>query len=415
MDRTRTGPFGPLSLIAIVLTAWLASPPGTVAQQDIAQQDDRLAEPFYGISTDGELDPGFFPVRATGVSTAPIVQAAKAYLNTLSPGQKARTMFDLDDEEWRHWSNVPVGNTMRAGLSFRDMNEAQKEAAFAMVRTGMSAKGFEQARNIMRIDGYLADILNDLEAYGEYLYFIDIFGDPSDTEPWGWQLDGHHLVINYFVMGDQVVMSPNFWGTEPTRVETGRYAGVEALQEEQNVGLTFMESLRPDQRRIATVETDKMQNNQLAAAFKDNVVIEQAGIRGDQLNAAQRELLMDVVGVWVGHIRDDQARIKMEEVRAHLDETRFAWIGDVSDDMKLYDPKTLFYYRVQSPVIVIEFDHTIPVSFPVQPRTPSRTHIHAGVRTPNGNDYGKDLLRQHYEQHANDPNHVHNPSQRADR
>ena len=100
MDRTRTGPFGPLSLIAIVLTAWLASPSGTLAQQDIAQQDDRLAEPFYGISTDGDLDPGLFPVRSTGVSTAPIVQAAKAYLNTLTAGQKARTMFDLDDEEW---------------------------------------------------------------------------------------------------------------------------------------------------------------------------------------------------------------------------------------------------------------------------------------------------------------------------
>jgi hypothetical protein len=71
----------------------------------------------------------------------------------------------------------------------------------------------------------------------------------------------------------------------------------------------------------------------------------------------------------------------------------------------------LYYYRVQSPVIVIEFDHAVPVSFPVRPRMPSRTHIHAGVRTPNGNDYGKDLLRQHYEQHAGDPDHVHDPQE----
>ncbi len=195
-------------------------------------------------------------------------------------------------------------------------------------------------------------------------------------------------------------MSPNFWGSEPTRIETGRFAGVEALQEEQDVGLAFMESLRPDQVRTATVETDKTSNNQLAAAFRDNVIIEEAGIRGDQLDAAQRELLMDVVGIWVGHIREEHAGIKMAEVRAHLDETRFAWVGDVGDD-------ALYYYRVHSPVMIIEFDHSIPVSFPVEPRMPSRTHIHAGVRTPNGNDYGKDLLRQHYEQHANDPNHVH--------
>ena len=395
MDRTRAGRFAPLSLIVFVVTAWFAVPSGATAQQD-----DRLAEPFYGITTDGDLVADLFPIRATGVSTAPIVEAARHYLSTLSPGQIARTSFDLDDSEWRHWSNVPVGNTPRAGLSFRDMNDAQMEAAFAMVRAGMSARGFNLARNIMRIDGYLADVLDNLEGYGEFLYFIDIFGEPHETEPWGWQLDGHHLVVNFFVMGDQVVMSPNFWGSEPTRIETGRFAGVEALQEEQDVGLAFMESLRPDQVRTATVETDKTSNNQLAAAFRDNVIIEEAGIRGDQLDAAQRELLMDVVGIWVGHIREEHAGIKMAEVRAHLDETRFAWVGDVGDD-------ALYYYRVHSPVMIIEFDHSIPVSFPVEPRMPSRTHIHAGVRTPNGNDYGKDLLRQHYEQHANDPNHVH--------
>jgi len=32
-------------------------------------------------------------------------------------------------------------------------------------------------------------------------------------------------------------------------------------------------------------------------------------------------------------------------------------------------------------------------------QTPTRQHIHTVVRTPNGNDYGKDLLRQHYKLH----------------
>jgi hypothetical protein len=376
---------------------WLVLPEAGVTQSP-------LGDPFFGITTDGNRIPNLFPVEATGVSTEPLVEAARAYLESLRPEQLEKTRFDLDDEEWRHWSNVPVGAVARRGLSFRDMSEAQKEAAFAMVRSGMSARGFEQARDIMRIDGYLADVLNDLDAYGEYLYFIDIFGEPSETEPWGWQLDGHHLVINYFVMGNQVVMSPTFWGSEPVRLETGRYAGVEVLQEEQSIGLAFMESLSPDQRRIATLDTDKTRDNQLAAAFRDNALFEEAGIRGDQLDAAQRERLMAVVGLWVGTMREDQARVRMDEVRAHLDDTHFAWIGEVGDD-------ELYYYRVQSPVIVIEFDHAVPVSFPVRPRMPSRTHIHAGVRTPNGNDYGKDLLRQHYEQHAGDPDHVHDPQE----
>ena len=93
-------------------------------------------------------------------------------------------------------------------------------------------------------------------------------------------------------------------------------------------------------------------------------------------------------------MRDDHARVQMAEVRAHLDETYFAWIGGT-------EPDSVFYYRIHSPVILIEFDHQRPGgSAPrVRPAKPMREHIHTVVRTPNGNDYGKDLLRQHYEAH----------------
>jgi hypothetical protein len=84
----------------------------------------------------------------------------------------------------------------------------------------------------------------------------------------------------------------------------------------------------------------------------------------------------------------------MADVEKHLDETFFAWIGGVTEN-------AVFYYRIHSPVILIEFDHQMPVGtrhlYPAQ--IPTRQHIHVVVRTPNGNDYGKDLLRQHLEAH----------------
>ncbi|MCH8811559.1 MAG: DUF3500 domain-containing protein, partial [Gemmatimonadetes bacterium] len=255
MTRTRLGRVSWFSALALTLVSWAASPLDVTAQRRSSQ-----GQPFFGVTTDGDLIPDLFPIRATGVSTAPIVEAARAYLRMLRPEQIAETSFGLDSDEWRHWSNVPVGNLPRQGLSFRDMSDPQREAAFAMVRAGLSARGFEQARNIMRIDGYLAAVLENYQGYGEYLYFIDIFGEPSYTEPWGWQLDGHHLVVNYFVMGDQVVMSPNFWGSEPVSVDTGRYANIEVLQEEQDVGLAFMESLRRDQLQMAVVDAEKLRN-----------------------------------------------------------------------------------------------------------------------------------------------------------
>jgi hypothetical protein len=81
----------------------------------------------------------------------------------------------------------------------------------------------------------------------------------------------------------------------------------------------------------------------------------------------------------------------MAEVEQHLDETYFAWIGE-------FGPESTFYYRVHSPVILIEFDHQRPIFLRHLPRRPTRQHIHSVTRTPNGNDYGKNLLRQHYEQ-----------------
>jgi len=80
----------------------------------------------------------------------------------------------------------------------------------------------------------------------------------------------------------------------------------------------------------------------------------------------------------------------MEEIKDHLNDTYFAWIGPDSDS-------SVFYYRIQSPVVLIEFDHQRPVF--LEGDSPSRKHIHTVVRTPNGNDYGKDLLRRHLEEH----------------
>ena len=111
-----------------------------------------------------------------------------------------------------------------------------------------------------------------------------------------------------------------------------------------------------------------------------------------ELTDAQLQQLVALIELYVGNMDDGHARVKMKEVLAHMDRTYFAWIGKT-------EPGSVFYYRIQSPVIVIEFDHQRPVGMRhlLDPSVPSTEHVHTVVRTPNGNDYGKDLLRQHYE------------------
>jgi hypothetical protein len=366
---------------------------GAVAQE----RQDPLAEPFRGVTTHGNVITGLFPIRATGVSTAPVRAAADTFLAALSPEQRAKTAFPADDIEWRRWNNIH--RAAREGVSFEEMSEAQRASATALLRASLSAKGLEKSRAVMRLNGHLAELLDRPGEYGEGLYWITVMGEPSATEPWGWQLDGHHLVINYFVLGDQVVMTPTFMGSEPVSAPTGRYAGTVVLQDEEWKGLALMESLDATQRVKAMIGAEKTRNNALSQAYRDNLVLDYAGIPARELTPVQRSLLAELIAEYVGNMRDGHARVRMEEITAHLDDTYFAWIGKVG-------PEEVFYYRVQSPVILIEFDHQTPVALE-GPRVPTRSHVHTVVRTPNGNDYGKDLLRRHYERHRNDPAHGH--------
>ena len=153
--------------------------------------------------------------------------------------------------------------------------------------------------------------------------------------------------------------------------------------------------------RLEESETlqQQAQNNSLAQAFRDNLVLDYAGVRASELTAGQKKQLLGVIEEYVGNMSAGQAKVRMAEVEKHLDATYFAWIGGTGPD----DP---FYYRIHSPVVLIEFDHQNPVALP-GPRVPGKVHVHTVVRTPNGNAYGKDLLRQHYEKHRDDPAHGH--------
>ncbi len=375
------------------LAAWYVAS----AQSGQSREQAALAEPFRGVTTGGRPVENLFPIRVTGVSTAPVVDAAKTFLSALSSEQRSRTEYPVDDVEWRRWNNVH--RYTRQGVSFKEMDESQREAAFGLLRAGLSARGFEKARNVMRLNQHLAELVSKPEEYGEYLYHLTVMGEPSTVAPWGWQLDGHHLVVNYFVLRDQVVMTPSFMGSEPVVALSGKYKGTAVLQDEQDKGLALMSALDEGQRKKAVLGLEKTANDAKAQAFSDNLVLAYAGLPGRELSSSQRKLFLDLIGEYVGNTDDGHARIKMQEVEAHLDETYFAWIGDTG-------PESIFYYRVQSPVILIEFDHQGPIALE-GPRVPSRRHVHSLVRTPNGNDYGKDLLRQHYEAHRTDPAHGH--------
>jgi hypothetical protein len=365
-----------------------------VKRQSADAERNGLAEPFKGVTTNGTIETGLFPVKSTGVSTEPVRTAATAFLASLTDAQRTRATFGVDDPEWRKWMNQHF--YVRQGVGFNEMSEAQRTAAFALMKASLSARGLQLTRDIMRLNHTLGELNNNnFEEYGEWLFWITVMGSPSSSEPWGWQLDGHHAIINYFVQGDQVVMTPAFFGSEPVIAHGGKFKGVSILQDEQRKGLAFVNGLTEAQRAKAVLSLSKTGNNNVGEAFKDNVVLDYAGIRSTELTDAQKAQLADLIADYVGNMDDGHAKVKMGEVRQHLDRTWFAWIGGTQ-------PDSVFYYRIHSPVILVEFDHQRPAGMRrlvTDPQQPMREHIHTVVRTPNGNDYGKDLLRQHYAKH----------------
>lgn len=349
-----------------------------------------LKESFRGIETENGKELGLFSIKSTGVSTEPIQKSAELFLNSLTQDQQQKTLFDIEDDEWRKWSNVDNGIYDRQGISLKEMTALQKNMAFELMAFSLSAKGLQLSKDIMKTDQTLKELNNGDTAYDEELYFFTVMGIPSSTEPWGWQLDGHHLVINYFVLGDQVVMSPVFMGGEPIITTSGKYKGNTLFQDEQNLGLAFMQTLSAEQTTQTIISPSKKQSDIKTEGSKDNATLNYEGLPVTKLSEVQKESLVHLITQYISNMKEGYDRIKMQEIMAHWDRTYFAWVGNTT-------PESVFYYRIHSPVVLIEFDHQAAVGVPNSPEGPIQNHIHTVVRTPNGNDYGKDLLRQHLE------------------
>jgi Protein of unknown function (DUF3500) len=344
-----------------------------------------IAEPFKGITAGDSVAPGLFPLKKTGVSTRQITDAARAFVDSLSEPQRERALFPLESDAWRRWSNIHPF-LMRHGVSLDEMSAAQRERALALLRESLSTQGFKTARDVMRLNELVLAITGSQAEYGEWLYWLSIMGLPSFDGPWGWQIDGHHLIVNCFVLGDQVVMTPMFMGSEPVAAHEGPHVGTRVFQAEERQGLALMRSLTPEQRQRAIIGTE-LPGEVFTAAFRDNFEMKFQGIASGDLTTTQQRMLLDVLDTYIGRIRAGHSEVKRNEIKRHLAQTFFAWMGSADDG-------GVFYYRIHSPVILIEFDHQRGIAFDND--APSRQHIHTVIRTPNGNDYGRDLLRQHH-------------------
>ena len=356
--------------------------------------------PFTGITTDGHVMPDLFSLRPSDAPTAAMVAAAHAVLGRVSPAQRAALSLPVDSRLWREWQNTEL-YVETYGLRLDEVSDSVRESVMDVLRASLSTKGYETSRAVMRLNRFLGDLVGGRAVLGEWSYTFCMFGTPSQTEPWGWQLFGHHLTLSCFVLGRQMVLSPSFLGAEPAYADSGPFAGISLFEDEERAGLALMRSLSPAQQRQAIVAHSMVggdlppgrrhfaDNLHLGGAHQDNRIVPYEGLRGSALSVLQRRDLLDLVAAYIAPLPSGPYAARMEEIERHFGDTHFCWIGG-------YDDASPFYYRIQSPVVFIEFDHHAGVF--LTNAEPAKFHVHTIVRTPNGNDYGIDLLRLHYAQ-----------------
>jgi hypothetical protein len=358
-----------------------------------------LSTPFKGITTDGNIIPGLFTLRPELAPTREILKAASALLAQLSPELRKATCFPLESRERELWQNSIV-RYEKFGLRLDEVPSALQEAAMAVVRASLSAAGYAKARNLMKLNAFLGELVGAPRLLSEWSYQLHIFGEPSLTEPWGWQISGHHLIITCFVLGEQMTLTPTFMGAEPRYADAGKYAGVVAFEDEERLGLEFARNLSAEQKRKAifsdSLLPDRLPPGRhqgvdgliLGRRHKNSAIIPYEGIRGAELGPEQRRALLDLTQCYLSTLPSGPFAARMGDVERHFAQTFFCWAGGLEDE-------SAFYYRIQSPVVMIEFDHQKGVV--LNNPEPKKFHTHTIVHTPNGNDFGADLLRLHYE------------------
>jgi len=369
------------------------------AQGLIALWQDLYQQPFRGITADGTVLPGQFALADEGFDVRAAATAACGLLEVLAEGERARLRYPVDAPEWRDWYN-PEWPMNTHGIRLDEASGPVRSAAMALMRACLSDDGYVKTERVRSANLFLGELYDLRNIMNEWSYHLLLFGEPSLSEPWGWSLYGHHLALNCLILGPQIVLSPSFMGAEPTIIDRGHPDGqFELFVSEARRGLELMMSLPPDLQRRAQVFEQMVDpampagrwhfadERHLGGAYQDNRVIPYEGVPGRELSARQQRGLLAVVETFLEHLPDRPRKARMRQIESCLEDTWWSWIGPC-------DGVSPFYYRVQSPVIMVEFDNHTGVW--LTNTEPARFHVHTVVRTPNGNDYGQDLLRQHY-------------------
>lgn len=318
------------------------------------------------------------------------VMRTEAFLNTLTPAQKAVAQLAYNDPKRATWHNGPPSMVPRPGVKLGDLTPEQRAAAMEMLKSLTSAYGYEKVIGIMTADDYFGRSGARFKT-GPDAYSVAIFGTPSDTQPWELQWNGHHLGLNVTVVGKERVLAPTLTGAYPAVYKNDAGETVRVMEKETGRAFKLMTSLAPALQSKALLKAPVM--DLVLGPGQDGKVIEPEGVKASEFTSAQKAMLLDLAAAWVDIMPDVNAKEKMAEIRAHMNDTYFAWDGSLTQGERAY-------FRVQGPTVFIEYGPQVDVGGPGD-RSRQAATAAGGNQAASGAPAGPPAPRER------DPNHVH--------
>jgi hypothetical protein len=323
----------------------------------------------------------FLCLLSTPCLAQDLVASANGFLNSLDEKLNAKARYTMDNPERFNWYFVPRD---RNGVSMRNLSDAQRKAALAMLKASLSDQGYGKAAAIMELE----ILLKELEARGpedNYRdptnYYITIFGEPSKVNLWGWRFEGHHISFSFTSDKNKIVSStPSFFGNNPGIVPRGPEKGKSILKQETDLGYELCNSFTTEQK--AKVIFSETAPNEIITSNKRSVeMITPTGLLYQDMTDSQQKLFLQLLNTYVKNYELGFANTLMAKIKkAGMNTLSFSWAGALTPGGGAN------YYRIQSPVLLIEYDNS----------QNNANHIHTVVRDFT-NDFAGDILREHYQ------------------
>lgn len=306
-------------------------------------------------------------------SAEAIADSAQAFIDSLGDHHREQLLQPLDTEQRRDWTNLPA-RPDADGVKIGRLNEDQVKAACDLMANLFSTQGYRKICHIMLADDQLLNRGRRRPGFGSEEFSIVIFGEPSATQPWGFQLDGHHVGVNVSLNGESMTLSPSFIGTQPEAFKIGIGDEIRPIGEAVDLGYAFVQELSDEQRIHAVLRPKRGQI--LTGPGHDNETPEMVGLPCKTLTESQRAMLLKLIGQWVNDLPEAQARARMQELEAELEEMHFSWNGET-------EPGSDISWRIQGPSLIIEYACQDLGGDPLN-------HLHTMYRNPQ-NEYGLQL------------------------